>query len=91
MTLFTAEVLLRTAHRASLKGIGGALNKIAYHSYLRWLYTQGIQWDADEAGRSRNDLINGWLVKQKALSVRQIYINCMHMVKNISQIARTSI
>jgi|SRR5690554_1717542 len=45
MTLFTAEGLLRAYHRASLKGIEGALNTITHHSYLRWLHTQGVQVD----------------------------------------------
>lgn len=39
MTLFTAEGLLRARHRAMLKGIGGAINSIGHHSYLRWLHT----------------------------------------------------
>lgn len=65
MTLFTAEALLRAYHRAALKGIGGALNKIAHNSYLRWLYTQG--YTADKNKIRHSDYKNGWLINQKEL------------------------
>lgn len=63
LTLFTAEALIRAHHRASLKGTGGGLNTIAYHSYLRWLYTQDYKVD-----KIRPDVFkNGWLINQKEL------------------------
>ena len=83
MTLFTAEALLRAAHRASMKGIGGALNTIAHHSYLSWLHTQGIALDAGENEPGANDLINGWLLKQKALHQRRAPGNtCINALSN---------
>ena len=67
MTLFTAEALLRAYHRAMLKGIGGALNAIAHHSYLRWLHTQGIGVNAENIKAGKYDVTSGWLIKQKIL------------------------
>jgi len=67
MTLFTAEALLRAEHRAMLRGIGGALNTIAWHSYLRWLYTQKIIFDIESLEKDGFILLKGWLVKQKSL------------------------
>ncbi|QDH78195.1 ADP-ribosylglycohydrolase family protein [Echinicola soli] len=69
MTLFTAEGLLRAKHRAMLKGIGGALHQITYHSYLRWLETQHFP----RQGNSINpqQLSTGWLINQKGLYTRR--------------------
>lgn len=76
MTLFTAEALLRAAHRAMLKGIGGALNTIAYRSYLRWLFTQGIEV---ESGFSKD----GWLINQEALyKIRAPGNTCLMALKS---------
>lgn len=67
LTLFTAEALLRSEHRAVLRGVGGALPKITHYSYLRWLHTQNIGINATNIQLSDNDLTSGWLVKQKEL------------------------
>jgi ADP-ribosylglycohydrolase len=67
MTLFTAEGLLRTIHREVIKGIGGALIPITHHSYLRWLYTQGIQVHRENIPSGVYDIEKGWLLKQKIL------------------------
>ena len=67
MTLFTAEALLRAHNRAVLKGIGGALNTIAHHSYLRWLYTQNIGVNPANIDIKSYDVEKGWLIKQKPL------------------------
>lgn len=67
LTLFTAEALLRAEHRAVLRGVGGALPKMAHYSYLRWLHTQNIGINATNIQLSDNDLTSGWLVKQKEL------------------------
>lgn len=67
MTLFTAEGLLRAAHRANLKGIGGTLHYITYTSYLRWLHTQGIDPVIHQNLPWRYDLDSGWLIKQREL------------------------
>lgn len=76
MTLFTAEALLRAEHRAMLKGIRGALNKITHDSYLRWLYTQGIEV---ESGFKKD----GWLIKQEALYKRRAPGNtCLMALKS---------
>lgn len=56
MTLFTAEGLLRGYTRGNEKGICH-LPTMVYHSYLRWLYTQGYP--------KREDLgfiYNSWLL-----------------------------
>lgn len=71
MTLFTAEALLRAYHRYVQKGIGGALNTIAHHSYLRWLYTQDIGVDCNNIKLNSYDIEKGWLIKQKALYKRR--------------------
>ncbi len=71
MTLFTAEGLLRAQHRAMLKGIGGALNKITYQSYLRWLYTQDHEFDEEGIEIDASKLGEGWLLKQKTLYQRR--------------------
>ncbi len=70
MTLFTAEALLRAYHRAMLKGIGGALNTIAHHSYLRWLHTQGETVSCENIHHGVYDL-EGWLIRQKLLYKRR--------------------
>lgn len=76
MTLFTAEALLRAEHRAMLKGIRGALKKITHDSYLRWLYTQGIEV---ESGFKKD----GWLIKQEALYKRRAPGNtCLMALKS---------
>ena len=67
MTLFTAEALLRAYHRAMLKGIGGALSEIAYESYLRWLHTQNIGINPENYKHGSRNILNGWLINQKAL------------------------
>ncbi|QDH77951.1 ADP-ribosylglycohydrolase family protein [Echinicola soli] len=69
MTLFTAEGLLRAKHRAMLKGIGGALPQITYHSYLRWLETQGFPRQGNSINSKQ--LATGWLVKRKELYTRR--------------------
>lgn len=66
MTLFTAEGLLRARHRAMLKGIGGAINTMGHFSYLRWLHTQNSAYGAND-----EELINGWLVKERDLYKRR--------------------
>jgi len=71
MTLFTAEALLRAYHRAMLKGIGGALNAIAHHSYLRWLHTQNIGVNIDNIKDGKYDVEKGWLIKEKVLYNRR--------------------
>lgn len=71
MTLFTSEALLRAYHRAMLKGIGGALNAIAHHSYLRWLHTQNIGVNIDNIKDGKYDIEKGWLIKEKVLYNRR--------------------
>ena len=78
MTLFTAEGLLRAYHRFVLKGIGGALNAIVHHSYLRWLHTQGVPIEKDNISQGVYDIEKGWLIKEKALfKKRAPGITCM--------------
>lgn len=71
MTLFTAEALLRAYHRAIEKGIVGALNTIAHHSYLRWLHTQNMSVNTDNIEEGQYDIENGWLIKEKVLYSRR--------------------
>lgn len=71
MTLFTAEGLLRAYHRDMLKGIGGALNTISHHSYLRWLHTQGAPVDKKQIKQGVYDIEEGWLIKQQELYKRR--------------------
>lgn len=69
MTLFTAEALLRAYLRENSKGISGALNTIAHHSYLRWLHTQN--GNLNKIGLEKNHLLNGWLIKEQGLFQRR--------------------
>lgn len=73
MTLFTAEALLRAQNRERLKGIGGALAAITYQSYLRWLFTQGVNFSARSTpqGWGVYDVEHGWLIQQTGLFVRR--------------------
>lgn len=71
MTLFTAEGLLRAYHRSVIKGIGGALNIITHHSYLRWLHTQGVPVNKENIQQGVYDIENGWLIKEKDLYKRR--------------------
>jgi ADP-ribosylglycohydrolase len=64
MTLFTAEGLLRSIHRAATRGAGGSYLQIAHHSYLRWLHTQRQKIPVPEHGRLNLD---GWLLTNKIL------------------------
>lgn len=70
MTLFTAEGLLRAWHRSVQRGIGGAEDLILYHSYLRWLHTQGNPL-ANVHPAERRRILSGSLVNQKELFVRK--------------------
>lgn len=71
MTLFTAEGLLRAYVRENEKGIGGALNTIAHHSYLRWLHTQGAAVNRGNIKSGVYDIKKGWLINQKELYKRR--------------------
>ena len=71
MALFTAEGLLRTIHRETQKGIGGALLQIMHHSYLRWLHTQSISVNRENIRGGVYDIEKGWLLKQKILYKRR--------------------
>lgn len=71
MVLFTAEGLLRTIHRETQKGIGGALLLIMHHSYLRWLHTQNISVNRENIRGGVYDIEKGWLLKQKILYKRR--------------------
>lgn len=66
MTLFTAEGLLRSWVRGSLKGITD-IDSVTAHSYLRWLQTQGEQ--------PRQSLMiedePGWLIGHQELHRRR--------------------
>ena len=80
MVLFTAEGLLRAHHRL-VRGIGyGALFQIVFHSYLRWLYTQGMK---SSYGVDKERLwFNGWLIEEKGLySVRDPGKTCISSLK----------
>ncbi|TVR42566.1 MAG: ADP-ribosylglycohydrolase family protein [Cryomorphaceae bacterium] len=64
MLLFTAEGLLRAWQRSVAKGIGGAEVSITWHSYLRWLKTQGYE---KPAGVQTHGFEDGWLIHRREL------------------------
>lgn len=64
MTMFTSEGLLRAANHAHKKAIGPNFTNCTYHSYRRWLATQGEAPEDD----CRMD---GWLVRQADLFNRR--------------------
>jgi len=70
MTLFTAEGLLRARQREAAKGVSSII-VVGYHSYLRWLYTQGISLDRSKITEGVYDLEKGWLIKRKELFKRR--------------------
>jgi ADP-ribosylglycohydrolase len=67
MTLFTAEGLLRAWHRSSIRGMDGPPNLLTFHSYLRWLQTQGNSLNLHPVSRWQINLDSGWLIRQKDL------------------------
>jgi ADP-ribosylglycohydrolase len=71
MTLFTAEGLLRSWHRAAIQGIGGSHILLTYHSYLRWLHTQGELNPKDIGQKWHFNPNSGWLIKHKDLFHRR--------------------
>lgn len=64
MTLFTAEGLIRSLHRAADHGLYGAQGQITYYSYLRWLHTQGVEVKNKDRIRG---FFEGWLINRKEL------------------------
>ena len=68
MTLFTAEGLIRSWVRGSMKGVTTE-EGVTAHAYLRWLLTQG------ESPKNRIDLLNdearGWLFERPGLHNRR--------------------
>ena len=68
MTLFTAEGLLRSINRASMRGIWGAYLQIVHHSYIRWLHTQQGQFGSLPGD---NPLLRSWLLNQELLYQRR--------------------
>jgi ADP-ribosyl-[dinitrogen reductase] hydrolase len=66
MTLFTAEGMLRAFVRMRMRGIGPAFPSVTARAYLRWLLTQGYQWDGEPA-----DKPSGWLIGHQELFDRR--------------------
>ena len=66
MTLFTAEAVIRARHREAVRGIGGGYYDIQYHSYVRWLETQGDPLPK-QLNEQKKWIESGWLFKQKPL------------------------
>src|SRR5690606_8870252 len=68
MLVLTAEGLLRSFHRAQIKGIGGAYPKICHQSYLLWLATQE---DGHSEGALAGGLGDGGLLQEPLLFSRR--------------------
>ena len=80
MTLFTAEGLIRSWVRGSLKGITTEVGVTA-HAYLRWLKTQGEQ-PIHDIGFVDED--PSWLIQQSALHHRRAPGNtCLSALKQM--------
>jgi ADP-ribosylglycohydrolase len=62
MTLFTAEGLLRARVARQKWGAVQPISSV-YHSYLRWLHTQGMQ----HVGQGKEELLNGWLMQEQRM------------------------
>ena len=69
MTLFTAEGLLRSYYRGFHKG-SAAYTGIVYHSYLRWLKTQGEASISRVFKHGTKDEDNGWLLRVEGIQAR---------------------
>lgn len=84
MTLFTAEGLLRARHRASLRGIEGALHQITFYSYRRWLLTQSEQFvDVQKRLQEPDMLTSGWLLRKEELfKCRAPGNTCLQALRN---------
>ena len=61
MTIFTTEGILRAETRGRRKGIVD-IPLMIYHSYLRWLHTQGIESNIEQ---------DGWILSIKELQFRR--------------------
>jgi ADP-ribosylglycohydrolase len=76
MTLFTAEGLLRAVARRACSDYTPLMEMVA-ESYLRWLFTQGIQ-------PSVRIPVDSWLTKQKSLHDRRAPGNtCLAALKDM--------
>ncbi len=64
MTLFTAEGVLRSVVRGTLRGLCHAPTVIA-HAYMRWLHTQGRNHPSQER------CLDGWLIGHRELFSRR--------------------
>lgn len=71
LSLFTAEGMLRSYHRAFLKGIWAAYSSICWQSYLRWLHTQGVEMPVIDQYASNQLTKEGWLMVVKGLYKRR--------------------
>ena len=66
MTLWTAEGLLRGAHRWETRGIAH-LPSMVHRAYVRWLLTQDEPFPFGEGGITRDSVADGWLWRHQAL------------------------
>ncbi|PMR71715.1 ADP-ribosylglycohydrolase family protein [Halomonas heilongjiangensis] len=93
MTLFTAEGLLRSWVRSTIRGITH-YPSIICHAYMRWLLTQGEK-PAPEMRQLMADSIeqsSGWLFQQRALHDRRApgntCLSALRSVKGLGDIAK---
>jgi ADP-ribosylglycohydrolase len=67
MTLFSAEGILRAICRFKDRGIFGGYTASIWESYLRWLWTQGYEYDHDNYQTSDKHVFTGYLLEKKGL------------------------
>src|SRR5205823_4761436 len=70
MTLWTAEGLLRADNRFTTRGIV-SLPHVVWHSYQRWLATQGERAHSLYGDVQPDPLTAGWLIGEKVLRHRR--------------------
>jgi len=71
MTLFTAEGIIRAAHRSTDRGLC-APEMVLHNAYRRWMITQGYGWRQLAAvSPCSHDRSDSWLLREEVLHARR--------------------
>jgi len=72
MTLFTAEGVIRAAHRG-LSRAPGTFETVLHNAYRRWMLTQGYGWNQlIETELCSVDRSDSWLLREEVLHARRV-------------------
>jgi ADP-ribosylglycohydrolase len=71
MTLFTAEGLIRAAHRSMSRGLC-APEMVLHNAYRRWMITQGFGWNQlPSYSPCSHDRSDSWLIREEVLHAKR--------------------